>query len=279
MKNLNYSLIISDFDGTLVRSNGEIAPETKASIDRFIAAGGRFCICTGRMLTSILPRAKELGLKGLVAAYQGSVIADIESGEVIVDGGLSPEEAAEICAAFEEDGLHIHLYSLNDFYSNKADEALSHYERVTGVKGRIIAEKASAFALKALKTGGSFKKVLALVDAADKERVYRKTSAKFGGKYYVTYSSANLVEVTSREYSKGTAVRFMAERYGVPLEKTIAVGDSLNDLPMLETAELGIAVKNADSALKEKLFAFDYTNDENAVGRIIETYGFNGEEE
>lgn len=276
MKNLNYSLIISDFDGTLVRSNGEIAPETKATIDRFIAAGGRFCICTGRMLTSILPRAKELGLKGLVAAYQGSVIADIESGEVIVDGGLSPEEAAEICEAFEEDDLHIHVYSLYDFYSNKADEALARYERVTGVKARVIDEKASVFALN---TGGSFKKVLALVNAEDKERVYRKTSEKFGGKYYVTYSSANLVEVTSREYSKGTAVRFMAERYGVPLEKTIAVGDSLNDLPMLETAGMGIVVKNADNALREKLFAFDYTNDENAVGRIIETYGFNGEEQ
>jgi hydroxymethylpyrimidine pyrophosphatase-like HAD family hydrolase len=45
---------------------------------------------------------------------------------------------------------------------------------------------------------------------------------------------------------KGTAVEFLAKYYGVTLEKTIAVGDQLNDIPMIEKAGLGIAVKNAD---------------------------------
>ncbi len=71
----------------------------------------------------------------------------------------------------------------------------------------------------------------------------------------------------------------MADYYGVPVERTIAVGDSLNDLPMLEAAGLGIAVKNADEALKNRALAFGYSNDENAIGKIIETYGFTGEKE
>lgn len=48
---------------------------------------------------------------------------------------------------------------------------------------------------------------------------------------------------------------------------------------MLEAAGLGIAVKNADEALKDKALAFEYSNDENAIGKIIETYGFTGEKE
>ena len=52
----------------------------------------------------------------------------------------------------------------------------------------------------------------------------------------------------------------------------IAVGDGLNDLPMLEAAGLGLAVENAESALKEVVRVFPYTNDENAVARIIEQY-------
>ena len=83
-----------------------------------------------------------------------------------------------------------------------------------------------------------------------------------------------MVEVTSRAYSKGTAVKFMADYYGVPIERTIAAGDSLNDLPMLQAAGLGLAVKNADEALKDKAQSFPFTNDEDAIGKIIETYGF-----
>ena len=70
----------------------------------------------------------------------------------------------------------------------------------------------------------------------------------------------------------------LADYYHVPIEKTIAVGDSLNDLPMLTAAGLGLAVKNADAALKEQVRTFPYTNDENAVGRIIAEYGFLGED-
>ena len=74
-------------------------------------------------------------------------------------------------------------------------------------------------------------------------------------------------------------MRFMADYYHVPVERTVAVGDSLNDLPMLEAAGLGLAVRNADEMLKDKAVSFEYSNDENAIGRIIERYGFTGEKE
>lgn len=48
---------------------------------------------------------------------------------------------------------------------------------------------------------------------------------------------------------------------------------------MLEAAGLGLAVRNADEMLKDKAISFEYSNDENAIGRIIERYGFTGEKE
>lgn len=272
MQKINYPLIISDFDGTLVRSDGSVAEETRAAISAYTAAGGTFGICTGRMLTSILPRARELGLKGLVASYQGSVITDIESGALLVDGYIPAEEAAEICKAFEELGLHIHLYELDKFYVNRQDEALAAYEEVCRVKGEIVTgEPLSSFVLK---KKPKIRKVLAMVEPEEKLKVYKTIAEKLSDSFYVTYSTAYLVEVTSRRYSKGTAVKFMADYYRVPVNRTLAVGDGLNDLPMLEAAGLGLAVKNADEALKNKVPFFPYTNDENAIGRIIQTYGF-----
>ena len=80
---LTYGLIVSDFDGTLRRTEGGISERNVRAIGRYVDAGGVFAFCTGRMLSSIMPYAKELGLKGLVAAYQGATIADIESGALL----------------------------------------------------------------------------------------------------------------------------------------------------------------------------------------------------
>ena len=278
MQKIKYPLIISDFDGTLLKSDGTIAQETKDVIDGYMGAGGRFALCTGRTPSSILPRAKELGLKGLVACYQGSVVMDIETGELKQDGFLPTDGAVEICQAMEEMGLHVHVYELYQYYSNMDDDALKLYEKISGVKGVVCNEKPLSAFVK--DSGMKVCKVLALVAPEEKEKVYQALQKRFGNEFYVTYSAAFLVEITSRRYSKASAVECIADYYGVPVQETIAIGDSLNDLPMLERAGLGIAVKNADENVKERAkLAYGYTNDENAVGKIVKEFGFWSEEE
>ena len=60
---MKYRIFLSDFDGTLVRADGTISETNKRAIAEYRAAGGIFAVCTGRMLTSILPRLKELGIR------------------------------------------------------------------------------------------------------------------------------------------------------------------------------------------------------------------------
>ena len=63
---LSYGLILSDFDGTLRMSKGGISEGNVRAIKDFVTAGGVFAFCTGRMLSSIMPYAKNLGLEGRV---------------------------------------------------------------------------------------------------------------------------------------------------------------------------------------------------------------------
>lgn len=272
MRKLNYRLIISDFDGTLFRSDHTVAPETVEKINEFVSAGGIFVVSTGRGIRAILPQVQELGLKGLVSSYQGSTIAEIETGKLLVDGGMSKEDALRICKAFEEDeGIHTQVYTLNDFFVNKDNEARRLYEEVTKTKGIYFEGKASDFVQTLNET---IKKVNVLVAPKDKMQVYNRMKERLGDEFYVAYSAETLVEVSAKDYSKGTALIFIANHFGVPIEKTLAVGDNLNDLPMLKVAGKGIPVANADGKLKEMMPAYAYSNDENAVGRIIEEYGF-----
>ena len=106
---MQYKLIVSDFDGTLRRTEGGISEGNVRAITEYVSAGGVFALCTGRMMSSILPYAKQLGLKGLIAAYQGAIIEDIESGKYVRDERITNRAAIEICRALEEKNYHIHV--------------------------------------------------------------------------------------------------------------------------------------------------------------------------
>ncbi len=272
MRKLNYPLIVSDFDGTLVNADGTISEENKRAIADYTSAGGVFAISTGRLPSGILPHARELGLKGKVCCCQGAVIVDIQTLEVMLAGRLSTENTAKACQQMQSLGLHVHIYDLWEFYANKSDEFLSVYESLTGTKAKGIFEDLTAFIKE--KNFRAYK-LLAMVEPEDSERVCRQLSKTPIEGCEVTKSAEFLVEIINKEYSKGTAVEFLANSYGIPLEKTIAVGDQWNDLPMIEKAGIGIAVKNADARLKEAAnVVSNYTNEESAIAQIIKEFGF-----
>ena len=276
MRKIKYPLVISDFDGTLVKANGEISEENKKAIAEYIAAGGAFAISTGRLPAGILPRARELGLKGLVCCCQGAIVIDIESGEVVFEKTLSMQSTLTACRKMEELDLHIHLYDLWEYYSNKDDEPLKYYENAVRRKAvRITDEPLSVFAER---KGIRAYKLLAMVEEEKSKSIVKELEKADIEGCALTQSGSFLVEVVNKAYSKATAVEFLAKYYGVPVEKTLAIGDQLNDIPMIERAGFGAAVANADEALKRVAdFVSDKTNDEGAVGSIIKKFVYTEE--
>ncbi len=277
MQKINYPLIVSDFDGTLVNKDGTITQRNKDAIAKYIAAGGVFAISTGRLPAGILPRVEELGLKGIVCCCQGAIILDIQSKALLSSGRMDLESAVAACKKMEEWGLHIHAYDLWQYYCNVDDEPLHAYESITKTKATVIDKPMSTFLAE---TGLRPYKLLAMIEPKRADRLRALLAAENYEGCEITKSAEFLVEVIQKRYSKGTAVEFLANRYGVPLEKTIAIGDQLNDTPMIEKAGLGIAVANGDEKLKERAkLVHTRTNEESAVAAIIEEYGFYEEKE
>ncbi len=273
MRKINYPLIVSDFDGTLVNGDGTISEKNKKAIAEYVAAGGAFAISTGRLPAGILSRAQELGLVGKVCCCQGAIILDIQTQEVILEGRMSLESTLAVCKKMEDLGLHIHVYDLWDYYVNKDDEPLKLYESIVKTKAiRILDRPLTSFVEE--KGLGAYK-LLAMIEPENNAALLRTLQEENFEGCDVTKSADFLVEVVNKNYSKGTAVEFLANYYGVPLKKVIAVGDQINDTAMIERAGLGIAVKNADNELKEKAnYVCEHTNEEGAIAEIIEKFGF-----
>ena len=169
MRKINYPLIISDFDGTLVRKDGKVSDKSKAIIRQYIQDGGKFAISTGRMPEAIISRAKELGLTGVVCCGQGAAIVDIETKKVLYEGTICNEVAVAICQKMEEMGLHIHVYDLWEYYSNVDDDALKMYENIVKAKAKLITDKPISIFVK--ESGMQPFKILAMVAPEDNERV------------------------------------------------------------------------------------------------------------
>ena len=109
---MKYNTIVVDYDGTLLRSDWTIADSTIEVINRLRAQGGTFMVSTGRAVGAILPALQKMGLSGEVACCQGSVVCDIETGEIKYCDGYPAEKAVELCKQLEEDGLTV-LYFAN----------------------------------------------------------------------------------------------------------------------------------------------------------------------
>lgn len=273
MRELNYRLIVSDFDGTLINDKQRVPEKVKKAISEYAESGGIFAVCTGRMLRSILPQVRSLGLKGLVVANQGVVIADIESGKLIKCGGMSCSEAAEICEYLEGLNRPINLYSDDDMFTDieKGNEYLKVYEEIVNIGSVHIDEKMSEFALK---LNRACQKIAILVPQSERNGLYDNLKAKFGDRFDVTCSAKVLVEISPFGETKGKALKFLSDYFSVPLEKCIAVGDNLNDLSMIQAAGLGVAVGNGVVELKKAAGFISKSNNDGGVAQIIEKYGF-----
>ena len=272
MSKVKCGLIVSDFDGTLLSTKQTISDNVKNAINEYVAAGGIFAVCTGRMLASILPRVRSLGLKGLVAAYQGTVIADIESGRLIRSGGFTVDEGVEICRVLEDHGEAINTYADDAMYTSLAgdDKLLSVYENVTGIEGVRVNGKMSEFVKE---HSLSCQKIVSVVMPDKKRALYDYLVEKFGERFEVTYSAAVLVELSPKGDDKGAALKYIADYYKIPLENTVAVGDNLNDLPMIEAAGTGVAVANALEELKTYADGVCPSCDDDGIAFVIRKYG------
>lgn len=268
---LPYRLIVSDFDGTLRRMTGGISDGNLSAVEKYTSEGGVFALCTGRMPVSILPYARQLGLKGLIASYQGALITDIESGGVIRDGRISVTDAVQICLFLQKSGLHIHVYDGNDLYVNKDDEFRSWYEKACNVRGvltpfsisKVVEEKRI-----------SPHKIVVVCAAEDRDEIWKSVAEFFGDRFYITTSTENLVEIVMQGCDKGGALRYLADHYNIPIEQTIAIGDNYNDLPMLKAAGLGVAVENGEDALKKQAGFVTKSCDSDGVAYVIRKFGF-----
>lgn len=264
-------MICSDLDDTLLDSKGEYSPLLKESIKKYVDKGGKFMIVTGRMTSGVLPIARELGLKGELASFQGAVIADIETGKILNSVCIETADAILIAEYIEKAGYYFHTYVDDYFILQNSNHFTKVYADICNAKYIETIKPLSVYIAENKITPP---KILICEDKEKIPLILEEMRKKFGKQFLVNTSKPWLVEIVPKTINKAVGIQKIAKKYNILREEIICIGDSCNDIEMLEYAGLAAVVANGADIAKERADIIAPSSDENAVGWVIENYGF-----
>lgn len=243
---MKYKLLISDYDGTTTVGN-VISQEVVNSIKEYRKNGGKFVFCTGRSEDSIFMVMKENGVEAdAVISYQGSKI--FADGKVLLEGGLPYELSYELIkdlrkfnkgiVAFCKDVIY---YEGNDGVEDYVDfyRKLNKSNKVSDLAQTVLDIKTDVQKLVITKTPDE-----------DVSAIYKHFDSRYGSEVLTNSGGVTLIELVAEKYSKYHAASFIANYLGVEENETITIGDSTNDLSLINFG-YGIAVESGSNELKK----------------------------
>ena len=258
-------LIASDMDDTLLNSDTKISEGNAAAIHAAIAKGIIFMIATGRMYVSVKPYADALGLDVPLVTYNGALVKGSKSGRVYYEHPLKLETAREMLAYCKEKGYYIQSYQGDELWVKEATAFSAEYTRISGVPAKPVGEKL-------YQPDTAPYKLLAMTKSEEFQTVWQDIQQQFEGKVAVTSSRDNFLELMEPGVNKWNAVRAVAELYGIRPEEIMCIGDSNNDLSMIQNAGTGVAVANAKPVIQAAAKIVTASNDEDGVAKVIREF-------
>ena len=263
---LKYKLIAADLDGTLMGEGAVISPKVKDAVHRAMEKGVRFTIATGRAFGSVLPFAQELGVNAPLICYQGGLIKDHLSGQVIYEQSVPLPLAQEVIRFTRQRELHLNVYLDGRAYVERMTPEARYYTRIARAAVYPVGD------MLAFLDRDPMKFIIVLSDDGATGPLIAELGALFAGRMRFVRSYPRLVESIPSDVSKGHALTRLADHLGISLGETIGIGDNDNDLELVEWAGLGAAMGNASPAVKAVADYITLPVDEEGVVEVIEKF-------
>jgi hypothetical protein len=245
-------LLAFDYDGTAAESGGLPSARVLDALKSAQALGVRTLLATGRSFASASRYALAMGLSDPVICYQGSMVRELAPPhrtpffESLPDEGLR-----DLLALAERWGLDMGLYSESAMYLRELRHPAAYYDQWFGLPRRVVRNLYGA--LEAMRAEGEIPiKCLIICEPGECDRLTPELAQRVAATFSVVRSHDMFVEVTSNRASKGRALAFLAETWGIPQHEVMAVGDSENDASMIAWAGTGVAMGNAPDYIRAR---------------------------
>lgn len=270
---MDIRLIAMDLDGTALQNDRcSFSPRLYAALEKAHAQGIAIAPVTGRQFAMLPPAVQYHPVwENLVVLCNGAQIRKMASGEILYEKNISREALQQLLALSQELDIPIefsvnsvlHLTENSLRQQQGVDNLWFHLDTILAEHGKIVSS------LEPLCEAAVEKVNLPhipphLHDKAEKMLKSIPVSA--------VWSSATSMEITHPDAQKGIALEALCNLLNIPMENTLALGDSGNDESMLRSAGLGIAMGNAPDFIKAAADAVTERSDRDGAAIAIERY-------
>ena len=229
-------LVALDLDGTLIGDDLVLRPRVREAVAKAREAGVAVTIVTGRMFGAARPFVQALAIDGPVVCYQGAAIFDAATGATLRETTVQGDVTRDTLRWAHEHGVHAQCYAGDRLYVDEINRFSKRYTDLARVEPVVVPSLREAFAERPTI------KIVLVDDAERANHHLAALRALLGERAYLTRSHVDFVEVVDPRVNKGEALGFVAQRHGVSLDETLAVGDAWNDVPLLDAAAIGVAM-------------------------------------
>ncbi|MCL2329768.1 MAG: HAD family hydrolase [Phycisphaerae bacterium] len=273
---LLYRLLAIDLDGTLLNSRNQLSSGNREALHRAHEAGLIVSLCTGRNLAESRAVIEQIGLDLNAGIFAfGAIVADLAAGKTISRTAMSPELASRLISHLSGQGFP--MLVLYD-----AAEMGYDYYFVEGQHNRAAYEQWLSFTPSRTERRSSWTpqahaplRVSVIVEPdrikqtmADLRAKFDSTQTKINSIYAPNYQ-LHVVECFAPNVNKWFGISQLAAQLGIAHEQTAAIGDDVNDVEMISSAGLGVAMGNAIPAVVQVSQLQAPTNDQDGVAWLI----------
>ena len=261
-------LVVTDLDRTLLRGDGTVSDATRNALDLVRAAGARVVIATGRPPRWVAEPARAAGHDDLIVCANGASIYDPRLREIVRHEPIEAPDVGRLIDAIAEavPGARFASESLFDFRGEREYLAILDHDLWEDVE---VVERASELAAwpatKLIVRHGSLRSP-ALAEAL-RPALARLADGGVGAT--ATTSGLDIVELSRVGVSKLSAIRHLADGWGIGAAETIAFGDWWNDLAMIRWAGTGVVVANGHPDVLAEADIVAPSNEDDGVARVL----------
>lgn len=256
------ALIAIDVDGTLVNLDQRVDPEVVRAIAELRSEGIAVCLATGRNLTETLDVWRQLELAGPfepIISNGGALVCEPDTGRSLFQQPIEAALAGELIEAIGSAGrtaaLNVDRWRWGaDILAVPGPE----YDRVR----QCWFDRLDALIVRPIETLGvdslgapDILRVNAVLDQAEAGAFITPLREQFADRLTIHAICAPnygvyFLEAFAVGTDKFSAVRYLAQGRRIPASRIVAIGDDINDIPMLTGAGLGLAMPDAPESVR-----------------------------
>lgn len=265
---MNYRMIVLDLDDTLLKDDRTVSEMTRRRLLEAQQQGTVVVLASGRPTYAMQHLAQELCLAqygGYLISFNGARITACENGAVLSSVDISHAQMCRLFDLAQEQNVYIQTYTEDHILVSKDNEYTQIEKEITGMDVVECADFKAEIPKTAVKA--------MMLEHPDRlKQVEQALRPVIKDELYMTITKPFFLEFMNPVVDKGKSLVTLAAHLGISMEQVIAVGDSYNDISMIEAAGLGVAMGNAVEAVKQ---AADYETDDNehdGVARVVERF-------